>query len=160
MYTPIYQMVWDGREWFGDQTPVPIQVTAPVLVDADVVSHTIPGTMTAGQNYPVTVTMKNTGTMAWTEADLIRLGGVGDTGGDAWEFGGERYYIASGASVAPGEWYTFPFTMTAPVTTGTYTPIYQMVWDGHEWFGDQTTVTIQVTAPAMVDADLFDNEDN
>jgi parallel beta-helix repeat protein len=143
-YTPTYRMVWDGHQWFGAQTSTTVQVTAPTTVDADVVSHTIPGTMTAGQSYLVTVTMRNTGAMTWSEAVLIRLGGVGDTGGDAWTFGGARYSIASGTLVAAGEPYTFTFTMTAPATAGTYTPTYRMVWDGHEWFGAQASQSVRV----------------
>jgi uncharacterized protein affecting Mg2+/Co2+ transport len=147
-YTPIYEMVWDGHEWFGAQASTTIQVTG-LTANAAVISTSIPSTMVAGQSYTASVTMENTGTMPWSEANTIRLGGLGDTTGVAWEFGGARYYIPTGTSVAPGQQYTFTFAMTAPGTAGTYTPTYQMVWDGHEWFGAQTSATIVVTTPTV-----------
>jgi hypothetical protein len=137
-------MVWDGHKWFGDITSATVEVTAPLVVDAEVVSTSIPSPMVAGQSYTATVTMKNVGTMAWNETSLIRLGGKGDTTGDAWKFGGARFSIPAGTSVVQGQEYPFAFTMTAPTTAGTYTPAYQMVWDGHQWFGDVTSATVDV----------------
>ena len=97
--------------------------------------HTIPMDMTAGQNYTVVVRMRNTGTKPWSEADTIRLGAVGDYAGEAARFGPIRIKIADGTTVALGQTYDFNFMMTAPATGGPYTPRYQMVWDGHQWFG-------------------------
>jgi hypothetical protein len=113
-------------------------------VNAEVVSNTIPGTMNKGQSYGVSVTMRNTGTRIWSEADEIRLGGVGDSGGDAAKFGPDRIKIPAGKSVSPGKTYTFSFTMTAPITAKTYYPKYQMVWDGHQWFGQMLSRTVVV----------------
>ena len=103
----------------------------PFNVGADVVMHTIPSTMTAGQNYTVVVRMQNNGTMPWSETDTFRLGAVGD----ALVFGPDRIKILDGSTVAPGETNDFTFTMTTPAIGGTYTPRYQMVWDDHQWFG-------------------------
>ena len=117
-------------------------------LNAQIVSVTIPSSMNAGQSYPVSVTMKNTGTMPWNEVSQIRLGGVVDAGADAAEFGLIRFTIPYGTSVLPGSQYTFTFTMTAPSTPGYYTPKYMMVWDGHQWFGARAARTILVTSPA------------
>ena len=43
--------------------------------------------MIAGQSYPVSVTMKNTGSMTWNEGSMIRLGASTDGSGDAAKFG-------------------------------------------------------------------------
>jgi len=97
--------------------------------------------------------MKNTGNTPWNEASLIRLGCVGDSAGDAAKFGPVRITIPAGTSVAPGAQHTFTFTMTPPATPGSYSPKYQMVWEGHQWFGDKASKNIQVTstpAPAPV----------
>jgi PKD repeat protein len=143
-YNPKYKMVWDGHQWFGDQLSKTVTVNSVSTVNAQVVSDTIPTTMNAGQSYPVTVTMRNTGTTPWTEATQIRLGGVGDGTGDAAKFGPTRISIQGGNSVAAGAQYTFSFTMTAPAQ-GTYNPKYKMVWDGHQWFGDQLSRSVQVS---------------
>jgi parallel beta-helix repeat protein len=144
-YTPTYQMVWDGHQWFGQKASQTLVVTVPA-VNALVVSISIPSTMVGGQSYPVTVTMKNIGTMTWNEASMIRLG---NANADAYTFklpdvGGYRVSLPAGTSVPPGESYTFSWTVTAPTTVGTYTPTYQMVWDGHQWFGAQASQTVVV----------------
>ena len=95
--------------------------SAATVSNAAVVSNTIPATMTAGQEYSVSVTMRNTGTTTWSEGDRIRLGGIGDNTGDAARFGTMRVTIPAGVNVAPGAAHTFAFTMTAPETAGTYT---------------------------------------
>ena len=148
-YTPHYQMVWDGHEWFGQVLTKAVTVN----IDAAVVSDTIPSTMTAGQNYNVMVRMQNTGTVPWSETDTIRLGAAYDYAGQAALFGPIRMQIPAGTIVAPGQTYDFNFTMTPPSMVGTYTPHYQMVWDGHEWFGQVLTKTVTVTGPLNVNID-------
>ena len=135
-YTPRYRMVWEGQQWFGDQLSQPVQVVSGA-VNAQVVATSIPSAMNSGQSYPVSVTMKNTGSMTWNEESMVRLGGVGDGTGDAAKFGSVRMKIPAGTSVSPGSQYTFSFTMTPPAITGSFTPRYQMVWEGHQWFGER-----------------------
>jgi PKD repeat protein len=131
----------------GGSGVVIIRYLTPVIpvVGAQVVSSTIPTTMVAGQSYPVSITMKNVGTMTWNETSLIRLGGVGDGSGVAAKFGPARIAIPAGTNVAQNQQYTFNFTMTGPQTAATYQPQYRMVWDGHQWFGDTSTSTVTVT---------------
>ena len=147
-YTPTYRMVWEFHQWFGTQAPQPIIVKSLVsssnAPSAQYISDTIPATMNAGQSYPVSVTMKNTGTTTWNEASMIRLGGIGDGIGDAHTFGPARIYLPKGTSVLPGAQHTFTFTMKAPATAGSYTPTYRMVWEFHQWFGTQAPQPIQV----------------
>ncbi|WP_300328868.1 NBR1-Ig-like domain-containing protein [Methanocalculus sp.] len=143
-YSPKYRMVWELRQWFGDKLEKTVQVGGSQEPDAAVVGDTIPTTMTPGQQYSVQVTMLNTGTKPWSETDRIRLGAVGDGAGDAALFGTGRVKIPQGTTVGPGEQYTFTFTMTAPETTGTYYPKYRMVWELHQWFGENLTRTVAI----------------
>ncbi len=115
--------------------------------NAQFISDTIPAVMNAGQSYTVSVTMKNTGSHAWSEADLIRLGTVGDSSGDAIKFGPSRIKIPAGTRVLPGARFTFSFTMTAPSTTGSLAPKYQMIRD-HSWFGSRAFQNVFVVKPA------------
>jgi hypothetical protein len=145
-YTPQYRMTWDGHQWFGQVLTKTVTTTGYYYVDAMVVSDTIPSTMAPGQNYNVGVKMKNTGVMPWSEFDTIRLGALGD----AALFGPDRITIPAATTVAPGETYEFRFTMTAPLTAGTYTTQYRMAWDGHQWFGQVLTKTVTVAVSSYM----------
>lgn len=127
-----------------DRHPMIPENPMALIPNATMISNTIPTTMTAGYQYKVSVTVKNTGTMNWTRADKTWLGGVGGATGNASKFGGYKYYIARGVTVCPGDTYTFNFTMTAPKNIGTYNVSYRMVQDGRLWFGDTLTNTITV----------------
>ncbi|HOX63891.1 MAG TPA: immunoglobulin domain-containing protein [Verrucomicrobiota bacterium] len=111
------------------------------------VSDTIPSTMNAGQNYTVSVTFRNRGVL-WREARAFRLGAVGDSD----PFTATTRHTISG-DVRPGNTYTFTFTMTAPLTPGTYTTDWRMVRDGVTWFGathsEQVTVVSLATPPSI-----------
>ncbi|WP_171717198.1 NBR1-Ig-like domain-containing protein [Paenibacillus phytohabitans] len=107
--------------------------------EATILSHTIPATMQAGVTYPVTVTVRNDGTEAWSEQKVYRLGDVND--GDPFSYG--RKLIPDGRVVLPGQSFTFSFNMTAPSTTGSYITDWRMLQENVEWFG--STLTIQVS---------------
>ncbi|MGV8108403.1 NBR1-Ig-like domain-containing protein [Methanospirillum sp.] len=143
-YTPEYRMLQERVEWFGESLKPVIQVNAREN-NAQIISHTIPSTMTAGQSYSVSVTMKNTGTSTWTESNMIRFGGVEFGDGTAPLFGVTRILLPTGTSVAPGSTYSFSFTLTAP-GAGTYTPEYRMLQERVEWFGESLKPVIQVNA--------------
>ena len=149
-YTPKYRMVWEGQKWFGSRASKSIEVERGIVstsgANAQVVSSTIPASMNASQSYLVSVTMKNTGNVAWNKAGMIRLGAVGDASGDAYKFGPARIDIPAGTSVLPGSQYTFTFTMTAPAAQRSYSPQYGMVWEGHQWFGSQKSQSVRVVS--------------
>ncbi|MFD0677377.1 MULTISPECIES: NBR1-Ig-like domain-containing protein [unclassified Paenibacillus] len=108
------------------------------------INHTIPSTMEAGKTYPVTVTYRNDGDEAWTEAGAYRLGAIDDSD----PFASGRQVITGGQAIAPGQSYTFSFTMTAPSAVGNYISDWRMVKVGLTWFGPPLSRTIKVV-PAI-----------
>lgn len=77
---------------------------------AEFVSQSVSATMYSGEKYTVSVTMRNSGTSTWTAANQYRLGSQNPMDNQTWGLG--RVDVA--ASVAPGQTYTFTFTVTAP----------------------------------------------
>lgn len=67
--------------------------------NAHYVDQNISPTMTAGLNYPVSVTVRNTGTTNWTEAGLYRLGSQNPQDNTLWRDG--RVRISSSESIGP-----------------------------------------------------------
>ncbi|TFW09524.1 hypothetical protein E4K72_05625 [Oxalobacteraceae bacterium OM1] len=119
---------------------------------ATFVSQSVPTSMTTGQQYTVSVTMKNTGTSTWTAANNYLLGSQNPFDNTTW--GMKR--VSLGTSVAPGSQYTFTFTVTAPSTAGTYNFQWGMVQEFVQWFGGASTnVPITVSAPPPVNAAQF-----
>ena len=103
--------------------------------------------MTAGQQYPVSVTMKNTSTSTWSAAANYRLGSQNPQDNKTWGF--NRVLMASGASVAPGQTCTFNFTVTAPATASTASLQWRMLQERVAWFGDATpNAAVPVSQPA------------
>lgn len=140
-------------------SPVPagtLDTLLPVPVREDIqgnyaqmVSMTVPSSMTAGQQYSVEVVVKNRGDTTWTAAGNKpwRLGSQSPQDNQTWGMG--RVSIAAGVEVRPGETYSFQFMVTAPATAGTYQMQWRMVQDGKEWFGQFTEKRqITVTAPS------------
>jgi PKD repeat protein len=168
-YSPTYRMVSDKQyQWFGDTVTIPTQVTQSAITQNPVLgSHimgwNVPGVMQAGQSQNAVIYVQNTGTMTWNEtpASKVRLGGVGDTSGDAYKFGVLRILIPQGLDIRgmrfnqsagpaggfESDYHAFNFSMTAPSTPGLYKPHIRMVWEGHEWFGQDLTIPITVRAP-------------
>jgi YD repeat-containing protein len=106
---------------------------------AQFISQSLPTTMRAGLSYPVTVTMRNTGTTTWTAAHLYRLGSQNPQDNQTW--GRARIFLPG--SVAPGANVTFSFIVVAPYGGVEEPPPAQFQWrmvqDGVEWFGDSST---------------------
>jgi RHS repeat-associated protein len=115
---------------------------------ATFVSQSVPSTMTAGQTYTATVTMKNTGTTTWTPASKVySLGAQNPQDNTNWRTNSR---VVVPAAVAPGAQQTFSFTVTAPSMPGTYDFQWQMVQDLPEWFGAVTpnmAITVTPRAP-------------
>ena len=143
-YALSYRMA-QGYNWFGDMANATVVVSPPLAPNATNVSDTIPARMQAGQSYNVSIAMVNTGSLAWSEGNGIRLGVLGD----AALFGPVTVGIPAGTVVEPNDTYTFNFTMTAPNVTGTYFPTYRMVQYGNQWFGDIVNKTVVVNTASI-----------
>ncbi|MDO8588394.1 MAG: NBR1-Ig-like domain-containing protein [Armatimonadota bacterium] len=137
MYTTDWRMIHNGS-WFGPTVTKQVQVTWPET--AQYISDTIPATMTAGQQYNVSVTMRNTSQNIWTQAGEYKLGAVGNYD----PFGPGRIELSPSDSIGQNQQKTFTFTMTAPTTGGTYATDWQMVHELVTWFGDILAKQVEV----------------
>jgi RHS repeat-associated protein len=152
-YSFRWRMVQDYVEWFGAESAnVNIVISGAGTNGANAaqcVWQSAPQVMTAGQSYPVSVRMRNTGANTWTSAAHYNLGSFADNG--AWGI----YRIGLPASTPPNAEATFNFTVTAPSTPGTYSFEWRMVQDYVEWFGDNSTKVQVVVAAQSVSASGF-----
>ena len=135
----------NGADWFlrlanqagrMQRGEIPVSQTMPISSgnspdNAQIVSDTIPTTMTAGQQYSVSVTVQNNGETYWN-ANAFKLGAVGDY--DPF-YASDRVLMTPGDMIAPNQQKTFSFTMTAPTSAGTYVTDWRMVHELVRWFG-------------------------
>jgi len=118
---------------------------------SEVVSHTIPSTMTCGETKSVSITMRNRGVL-WNSARGYKLGAVGDSD----PFTGTTRHLLS-SEVEPGGTVTFTFNLTAPSTPGSYTTDWRMVREGVTWFGATCSQTINVSSASQPVEVILDN---
>ena len=151
-----YHVQGSGDEHFGEVAARTVAVSCVEINDAEVVSHTLPGTMTCGDTYVARVTMRNIGTTTWTREGEFghKLGANGD--GDWFHSG--RVRLPQGVSVPPGGTHTFSFTMTAPQAAGSYLSDWRMFdhvpGSGDEWFGEVASRTVVVSCLEIKDAEV------
>jgi subtilisin family serine protease len=111
-------------------------------VSADFVTQLVPSTVLAGQQMPVSITMKNVGTTTWQTGQYFAIGPQPDNG--TWG----TAHPPLPANVAPGSQVTFTFNVTAPSTPGTYNFQWRMLKDW-DFFGDRTdNVAVAVLSPS------------
>jgi hypothetical protein len=116
---------------------------------ATFVSQSVPRYMVAGQRYPVQVTLKNTGQVAWLRREGFRLGSQAPRDNDRWGL----VRVRGPGPVPPGATAVFSFEVTAPATPGVYPFQWKMIQEGVVWFGEPTQLLqIAVAAPADVAA--------
>jgi len=143
-----WRMVQEFVAWFGDLSPnVAIAVSGNPPRNATFVSQSVPTTVGAGESFPISITMKNTGANSWTVADSYRLGDQSPNS-PAISWGRSRVDLSATDSIANGQTKTFTFTATAPSTAGSYQFQWRMLQELVAWFGDMTpAVTIRVMPP-------------
>lgn len=106
-------------------------------LDAEIVSHDAPGTVTHTDSYTFDVTVKNTGESSWSESDQIRLC-VWQDGSDL----GYRLYLPDGVTVSAGEEYTFTLEgFVLPEAEQTILE-FQMLQEGVQYFGEREPVVV------------------
>jgi len=148
--------------FFGEKTRNAVIPSGAWLCDsapsnfATFVSQTVPSLMFAGQSYPVSVTMNNSGTTTWSSAGNYKLGSQCPQDNTYW--GTNR--VAVPTSVPPGANVTFNFNVTAPVIPGAYNFQWTMVQDGGAgWFGYLTSsVNVAVNKKAALGYLDFNND--
>ncbi len=124
-------------------------LTAPPSVPeanaALVTSQTAPASMTAGSTYNVSVSVRNTGSNTWTQADGYRLAAEAPAYNTTWGLS----QVTLPGNVTPGSEVTVNFTVTAPASAGTHAFQWRMTQEGVGAFGEPTTLkSIAVSSPA------------
>ncbi|WP_374568761.1 NBR1-Ig-like domain-containing protein, partial [Ideonella sp.] len=135
------------RAW-GNKGPSPVSgvsETRTIVItsndDATRVGENVPTKMVAGQQYDVSVTLKNTGTNTWAANSTYQLGAQPDD--KTW--GLSRVMLD--AAVAPGASKEFKFKVTAPAVASSY-PFQWRMLRGSAWFGERSNqITVQVVPP-------------
>jgi hypothetical protein len=144
----------DADEW----SQGPEQHPLPPGRSATFISQLVPPTILAGQRSAVSVTMRNTGSVPWTNADGYRLGSQNPQDNSNW--GLARVDLQN--SVPPGGEATFNFEVEASTAAGGGAAFqWQMLQEGAEWFGDRTPAVFVVTeAPecAALRTEIADRE--
>ena len=102
---------------------------------AQFLNQSLPTSMTAGESYPVSITLLNTGTVTWSREHLYRLGSQSPKDNTNW--GTARVFLPH--NVPPGESVVFNFSVVAPKETSPVPFRWRMVEDGVAWFGEYTT---------------------
>jgi hypothetical protein len=128
--------------------------------DAKFIAQSVPNMMTAGRQYLVSVTMRNTGQNTWiagrTPDQGYKLGSWNPGGNTTWGFSRVELPVGpSGAriQVPPGEQVTFRFNVTAPSVAGTYMFQWKMLREGAVgYFGDQTRRMLVGTVTGTISA--------
>ena len=110
--------------------------------DAAYVSQSVPTTVKAGEQFTVTVTMRNTGTLTWTRDGQYRLGSQSPQDNSTWSL--NRVEVPG--DVPPGGLGVFSFRAKAPAQGGVHAFQWRMVQEAVQWFGGATPpVRIAVT---------------
>ncbi len=138
--TYVVQELDETNNWLLNTTQFTVLVPS-----AHVTSASIPGTMKAGQTYPISITLLNDGTVDWTPGTYA-LGSSGPDGNNIWSVSPSSLQLAS--TVAQGQQHTFTFTITAPAA-GTY-PCFWRMMKGSSYFGE-TATGATIIAPLIVD---------
>ncbi|GIO86403.1 hypothetical protein J25TS5_33350 [Paenibacillus faecis] len=143
-YISDWRMLKENVTWFGAVLEKKIKVVEALPArGATVIKDTIPDSMITGKSYTVTITVRNDGESTWSEKEMYRLGGMGDSD----PFANARQYLPQGQNIQTGQTCNFTFTMTAPNASGIYTSDWQMLQEGVTWFGEKLVKQITVTSP-------------
>ena len=104
-------------------------------LDAEIMETAFPKEMVTGEHESVSIFIKNTGKIEWSEKNKIRLGSENDASGTGALFGDFRVTLPPDVRISPGSDACFAFRITAPHNPGRYLLRYRMVWENNSWFG-------------------------
>jgi hypothetical protein len=122
----------------------------PLFDDARVVSHESPVVLTPGTNGEARIVMKNLGQTTWAGRLGYKLAVINDTGGLV-NTTFPRIGVPFNAEIASGEEYAFVVPLKAPLQSGSYHVVLQMVHEFDHFFGETLDVRIDVAAARELD---------
>ncbi|MEM9290992.1 MAG: penicillin-insensitive murein endopeptidase [Acidobacteriota bacterium] len=149
-YLTDWRMVEELVEFFGVTVSQNVVVNCASSDDAQVISSTLPSSLSCGAGFNAQVTVKNTGTSTWTPGANYALA---TPGGDTTFHPTGRIPLPS--SVAPNQNYTFNFPLTAPSTGGSYSTTWRMVKGNNDFFGGGASSAVTVTCQTTDNAQLI-----
>jgi hypothetical protein len=148
IYPCMWQMKKNPGSTFGKLLNLTVEVsdTTPKMLDAAVVSHTIPSAMCAGETRSITITMRNTGsTTTWYTPDFTLFAQNSPQVEDQW--GPSQSLLNVGEAIRPGATKTFTIDITAPVTPSSYNCNWQMnitTSEDTRFFGEKLETSVSV----------------
>lgn len=145
IYPFSWQMLQEGNKWFGGICTKNIEVK-PARNKARGVSIEVPDTITSGQQFSATITMKNTGKGTWLASDNNPYGIQSRVPPDNLIWGVKRTTLT--ANTNPGENAVFHVTATAPINPGSYNFAWRMI-QGDRSFGTSVLKKITVQSAAV-----------
>jgi hypothetical protein len=157
VYTLGVSMIQDGVALFGDKGLYDIRVSPSGALAKNAVSFNddIPEYAAPGEQIPVAITFKNTGTADWTRAAnyTLKSASTNQLTWAAFPYGGvssgvanQKVYMNQNELIKTEQSKTFSFFIQAPTTPGAYTLSMQMD-DGTGSFGVLKSFTIHVAGP-------------
>jgi len=138
VYNFQWRMLRHNVHWFGALS-TNVEVAVNGTNDSQFVSQTVPGTMSPGQSYPVSVTLQNTGTSTWATGNYF-LGSENPEANTTW--GLNRVDLT--APVASGASVTLNFNVTSPSTAGMYNFQWRMVQNSTRFGAFTTNVSVNI----------------
>jgi len=125
---------------------------------AEVVAVDLPTEMECGETLSVSVEMRNTGSATWSRAGGYKLGAIGD---DDPLYGPDvRVWLPEDVLVPPGDHYVFHFELEAPSSEAVHVTDWQMVHEGVRWFGETTSVDVEVICSGWSHCDPLTSPDS
>jgi hypothetical protein len=116
-------------------------ITDAAVDDSEIIAHSTPAFVEAGETVEIPITLGNTGSTTWREADGAHL----EVAVNSSSWGVEPVYLPTGLEVAPNETVDLIIHLTTPSEAGSATLTARMkAGDGHP-FGELLRATIDAT---------------
>lgn len=137
-----WRMVDGDGVSFGETVARAIAVECPPRIDdAEILETNLPARLACGETHALRISVRNTGSLAWSKAGGYALGLV--EGGDEFQ-SPSRIALGERAALAPGAVHTFTATLVAPGVAGTYRLEWRMTRPGAGFFGSSVEQPVRV----------------
>ena len=142
----------DGSSSTGATTGATDTTGEALVDDAELVQMTLPDALACGAALAAELTLRNSGTTTWSQAQGYALGAV--DGSDPLA-GDVRVDLPADLEIAPGDSHTFTLDLVAPELEAEYHTDWQMLrGDAEAWFGDLAEADVNVACPEDPPPDL------